>query len=135
MKVEPYLIFNGRCDEALAFYRSAVGAEVISLMRFKDSPEQASCMAAAQDKVMHCSLRIGDSTVMVSDGRCEGGLDFKGISLSLSVANAAEAERVFAALADGGKVQMPIGKTFFASRFGMVADRFGVMWMVIANAQ
>jgi PhnB protein len=134
MQVQPYLFFDGRCEEAIEFYKSAVGAEVTMLMRFKDSPEPhppGMLPPGAESKVMHASLRIGDSTVMASDGQCLGQANFQGFSLSLSVANDAEAERLFAALANGGKVCMPLAKTFFSSRFGMVADRFGVSWMII----
>ncbi len=134
MQIQPYLFFDGRCEEAVAFYRSALGAEVTMLMRFKDSPvphEPGMCPPGAEDKVMHTSFRIGDTTVLASDGRCEGRPSFQGFSLSLTVPNDAEAERVFASLADRGQVQMPLAKTFFASRFGMVADRFGVSWMIL----
>jgi PhnB protein len=136
MQVQPYLFFDGRCEEAIEFYRKALGAEVAMLMRFKDSPEPpapGSCPPDAGDKVMHASIRIGDTTVMASDGRCLGRPSFQGFSLSLTVADDAEAERRFAALADGGQVQMPLAKTFFSSRFGMVADRFGVSWMIIVT--
>jgi PhnB protein len=134
MQVEPYLFFEGRCDEAIAFYRKALGAEVTMLMRFKDSPEPpapGTCAPGSQDKVMHANLRIGDTMVMASDGRCQGQPSFQGFSLSLTVSDDAAAERAFTALAEGGQVQMPLTKTFFSSRFGMVADRFGVSWMVI----
>jgi PhnB protein len=133
MQVEPYLFFDGRCEEAVEFYRRALGAEVTMLMRFKDSPEPhepGMVPPDAGDKVMHASFRIGETTVLASDGRCEGRPSFQGFSLSLTVPDDPEAERLFAALADGGQVQMPLTKTFFASRFGMVADRFGVSWMV-----
>ncbi len=132
--VEPYLFFDGRCEEAIEFYRRALGAEVVMLMRFKDSPEppQPGCVPlGSENKVMHASLRIGGTTLMASDGRCEGKPSFQGFSLSLSVPTEAEAERRFNALADGGQVQMPLAKTFFSPRFGMVADRFGVMWMIL----
>ena len=134
MQVQPYLFFDGRCEEAIEFYKGAVGAEVTMLMRFNDSPEPhppGMLPPGAESKVMHASLRIGDSTVMASDGQCLGQANFQGFSLSLSVSNDAEAERLFATLADGGKVCMPLAKTFFSSRFGMVADRFGVSWMII----
>ncbi|MFL9825058.1 VOC family protein [Rhodoplanes sp. SY1] len=134
MKVQPYLFFDGRCDEAIAYYKAVLGAESTFLMRFKDAPDQPPpgvLPADWADKVMHSELRIGETVVMVSDGRCAGQPDFQGISLSLTVDGDAEADRLFAAFADGGTVQMPIGKTFFASRFGMVADRFGVSWMII----
>ena len=134
MQVQPYLFFDGRCEEAIEYYRRAVGAEVTMLMRFKESPEPQSPGAVppgSENKIMHASFRIGDSTVMASDGRCLGRPAFQGFSLSLTVSDDAEAERRFAALAEGGQVQMPLAKTFFSSRFGMVADRFGVSWMVI----
>ncbi len=130
MQVQPYLFFDGRCEEAVGFYRRALGAEVTMLMRFKESPDPASVPAGGEDKGMHMSFRIGESTVLASDGQCLGGPTFQGFSLSLTVSNDAEAERIYAALADGGQVQMPLAKTFFSSRFGMVADRFGVSWMV-----
>ena len=130
MQVQPYLFFDGRCEEAVEFYRRALGAEVTMLMRFKESPDPAGVPAGGEDKVMHMSFRIGESTVLASDGQCLGGPTFQGFSLSLTVSNDAEAERTYAALADGGQVQMPLAKTFFSSRFGMVADRFGVSWMV-----
>jgi PhnB protein len=128
--VQPYLFFAGRCEEAVEFYRKAVDAEVTRLVRFKDNPDPGACAAAPEDKVMHASLRIGETTVLVSDGRCEGEPSFEGFSLSLTVANEAEADRLFAALADGGQVQVPLTKTFFSPRFGMVDDRFGVSWMI-----
>jgi PhnB protein len=134
MQVQPYLFFDGRCEEAVEFYRRALGAEVTMLMRFKDSPEPHEpglVPPGAEDKVMHTSFRIGETTVMASDGQCLGQQNFQGFSLSLTVPNEAEAERLFAALANGGQVQMPLTKTFFASRFGMVADRFGVSWMIV----
>ena len=133
MKVEPYLFFDGRCEEAIEFYRKALGATVEMLMRFKDSPEQHEGIVppGAGDKVMHSSFRIGDTIVMASDGECGGRPSFQGCSLSLTARDDAEAERLFASLANGGKVQMPLAKTFFSSRFGMVADRFGVPWMIV----
>lgn len=134
MKVEPYLFFEGRCDEALEFYRKSLGAEVKMLMRFKECPEPHACEPGTEDKVMHAEFRIGDTTVMASDGRCQGSAAFQGFSLSISVTDEAEAERIFAALSEGGQIQMPMTKTFFSPRFGMTADRFGVSWMVIVIA-
>jgi PhnB protein len=134
MFVQPYLFLDGRCEEAIEFYRKALGAEVEMLMRFKDSPEPPQpgmVPPGSENKVMHSCLRIGDSRVMASDGHCQGKANFQGFSLSLTAANAAEADRVFTALASGGQVQLPLTKTFFSPRFGMVADRFGVSWMVI----
>ena len=130
MQVQPYLFFDGRCDEAIEFYRRVLGAEVTMLMRFKESPDPGSVPAGAEDKVMHANLRIGESTVLVSDGHGLGRPSFQGFALSLTVPDAAKAEQLFAALAEGGQVQMPLTTTFFAPRFGMVADRFGVSWMV-----
>jgi PhnB protein len=137
MQVQPYLFFDGRCEEALAFYRSALGAEVTALHRFQDSPEPHApgmIPPGADHKVMHASFRVGGTTVLASDGRCTGHPSFEGFALSLTVPNDAEAERLFAALSQGGHVQMPLAKTFFSSRFGMVADRFGVSWMVYVGA-
>lgn len=133
MQVQPYLFFDGRCDEAVEFYRRALGAEVVMLMRFKDSPEPpppGMVPAGGENKVMHAALRVGDAMVLASDGRCSGQPSFQGFALSLTAANEAEADRLFSALAEGGQVQMPLAKTFFSPRFGMVADRFGVSWMV-----
>ena len=130
MLVEPYLFFDGKCDEALEFYRRTIGAEVIALLRWKDSPDPQMAMPGAADKVMHARVRIGDTMVMASDGRCQGKPEFQGFALSLTAADVAEADRLFAALGDGGQVQMPLSETFFSPRFGMVADRFGVSWMV-----
>jgi PhnB protein len=135
MQVQPYLFFNGRCEEAVEFYRSALGAEVATLVRFEDSPvphEPGMCPPGAGDKVMHASFRIGDTTVMASDGQCSGRPSFQGFSLALTAPSEAEAERLFASLADGGQVQMPLTKTFFSPRFGMVVDRFGVSWKIRA---
>jgi PhnB protein len=138
MLVQPYLFLDGRCEEAIEFYRKTLGAEVEMLMRFKDSPEPPQpgmVPPGSENKVMHSCLRIGDTRVMASDGHCQGKPSFQGFSLSLTAADDAEAERMFNALADGGKVQMPLAKTFFSSRFGMVADRFGVTWMVLVEPQ
>jgi PhnB protein len=129
--VQAYLFFDGRCEEALEFYQQALGAEVTALMRFKDSPQKPTFGSASPDKVMHASVRIGDTTLMASDGRCTGQPTFQGFSLSVTARNEAEAERLFNALGKGGQVQMPLAKTFFSPRFGMVSDRFGVCWMVI----
>ncbi len=133
MLVQPYLFFDGKCEEAVEFYRRTLGAEVVMMMRFRDSPEPAQpgmVPPGAENKVMHAALRIGDTMVLGSDGRCLGQPDFRGFALSLTAADEAEADRLFAALAEGGQVQMALSKTFFSPRFGMVADRFGVSWMV-----
>lgn len=136
MKIEPYLFFDGRCEEAIEFYKTAIGAEVAFLMRFRDTPEPPDlekCPGGSPENVMHASLKVGASTIMCSDGRCEGKPEFKGVSISLTVADAAQAKRVFDALGKGGQVQMPLEKTFWSPAFGMLADRFGVSWMVIAE--
>ena len=130
MQLQPYLFFGGRCEEAIEFYRGAIGAQVLGLMRFKDSPDPSMSGRETGDKVMHSTLRIGETTVMASDGRCEGKPSFEGFSLSLTTPTEAEAQRLFAALGDGGIVQMPLTKTFFSPAFGMLADRFGVSWMI-----
>ena len=133
MQIQPYLFFEGRAEEAAEFYKSKLGAEVTMLMRNKDAPEKpppGMLPPGSENKVMHMALRIGDTTVLASDGSCKGKPNFQGISLSLTVKDAAEAAKVFAALSDGGQVQMPLGKTFFSPSFGMVADKFGVGWMV-----
>lgn len=130
--IEPYLFFGGRCEEAIALYRTAIGAEVEMLMHFKDSPDPVPPGMLApgfENKVMHASLRIGTSRVMVSDG-CEQASGFAGFSLSASLPTEAEAAKAFAALAEGGTVTMPLGKTFWSPCFGMLTDRFGVGWMV-----
>jgi PhnB protein len=136
MRVEPYLFFDGRCEEAIEFYRKALGAEVTMLMRYKESPEPAPpgmIPPGSENKVMHSNLRIGETMVMASDGNCQGKPSFQGFSLSVTAPNETEAKRMFAALADGGQVQMPLAKTFFSPCFGMVADRFGVSWMIIVT--
>ena len=136
MQIQPYLYFDGRCDEAIAFYRRALDADVEVVMRYKDSPDPlppGMLPPGSEEKVMHASLRIGEATLLCSDGRCGGSPSLQGFGLSLTTADEAEAERRFAALADGGQVQMPLGRTFFSPRFGMVADRFGVSWMVYVS--
>jgi PhnB protein len=134
MQLQPYLFFDGRCEEAIEFYRKALGAEVDMLMRYNESPDPPPPGVTPpgwENKVMHASLRIGGAMLMASDGCGEGPPSFQGFSLSLSVPDEATADRLFAALGDGGQVQMPLGRTFFSPRFGMVADRYGVSWMII----
>ncbi len=136
MQVQPYLFFDGRCEEAIEFYRRTLGAEVKALMRWKDCPEPPNkdmVPPGSENKVMHSSFRIGETEVMASDGGCQGKPSFQGFSLSVAAPNEAEAKRLFNALGDGGQVQMPLAKTFFSPSFGMVADRFGVSWMVIVQ--
>jgi len=134
MLIEPYLFFEGRCEEALDFYRRALGAEVGPLMRYKESPEPhqpGALPPGSENKVMHAVVKIGDTKVMVSDGRCSGRPVFQGFALTINAPDVARADQMFSALADGGQVQMAFAKTFFSPRFGMVTDRFGVLWMII----
>ena len=136
MNIQPYLFFNGRLDDAIAFYKDTLGAEAQMLMRYKDCPDPPPPGVLApgwDDKIMHSCLKIGETTIFASDG-C-GNLEpgFNGFGLSIAAKDEAEADRIFAALSDGGDVRMPLGKTFFSPRFGMVADRFGVLWMVIVS--
>jgi PhnB protein len=135
MQITPYINFNGRAEEAATFYQSALGATLEMLMRFSESPEpQPPGMVppGSENKVMHMSLRVGDAVLMGSDGGCTGApAAFQGVSLALSADTEAETQRLFNALADGGQVQMPLTKTFFSPQFGMLADRFGLQWMVM----
>ena len=133
MSVTPYLNFDGRCEEAIEFYKKTLGAKVEMLMRFKENPDPSTNPPGSGEKVMHACFRIGETAVMASDGMAKGKPVFQGFSLSYTAASDAEAKKLFAALGEGGQVQMPLAKTFFASSFGMVADRFGVSWMVIAG--
>ena len=135
MQVQPYLQFDGRCEEAIEFYKGPLGAEVEQLMRFKDSPDPAKVPPGSNDKVLHSCFRVGNTRIMASDRYCRGEPNFQGFSLSLMTPDMAEAGRLFKALEKGGQVQMPLGETFFSPCFGMVADRFGVSWMVIAMAE
>ena len=130
--IQPYLFFGGRCEEALNFYRAALGAEVGMVMRFKDSPEPpppGKLQPGFENKVMHSEFRVGDSLVMASDG-CNEESSFSGFSLSISVAAETDARRIFSALSQGGSVTMPINKTFWSPAFGMLTDKFGIGWMV-----
>ena len=130
--IQPYLMFGGRCEEALEFYRTALGAQIDMLMRFQESPDPpppGMLPPGFENKIMHASFRIAGNVLMASDG-CETGSQFKGFSLSISVATEAEADHYFAALSDGGQVQMPLAKTFWSPKFGMLTDRFGISWMV-----
>jgi PhnB protein len=134
MPVQPYLFFNGRCDEAIEFYQKALGAEVMMLMRFKQAPDQSMVKPETAEKVMHARLRIGDAIVLMSDGMCAGESKFEGFSLTLSLDSVEEVDRRFNTLADGGQVRMPLDETFFSPRFGMLVDKFGVGWIVLVEA-
>jgi PhnB protein len=133
--VQSYLFFDGKCEEAIEFYKKVLGAEVNMLMRYEDSPEPPppGCAPPDKNKVMHAQFQIGKTVVMASDGRATGRPNFEGFALSLSLPTPAEVDQAFAALAAGGKVEMPLAKTFFSARFGMVVDRFGVFWMVLVT--
>lgn len=136
--IEPYLFFEGRCEEAIEFYKKTLGAEVDMLMRFKDSPEPPppGCVPpGSENKVMHASVRIGGRTVMMADGRCSGKPTFEGFTLTVTIPTEAEIDQRFAALSEGGRVMMPLSKTFFAKRFGMLHDKFGVGWMMIVRQE
>ncbi len=133
MQVQSYLFFDGRCDEAIDFYKKTLGAEVGMLMRWKDSPDKSMCTPSNENKVMHASLKIGESKVMASDGRNTGNPEFKGFALSVNAKDEPEADRLFNSLSAGGKVMMALGKTFFSPSFGMITDKFGVNWMVIVE--
>jgi PhnB protein len=136
VQVQPYLFFEGRCEEAIEYYRKALDAKVEMLMRYNESPEKPMPgHRVPGDKVMHASFRIGETQVLASDGFASGKPKFEGMSLALTARDDAHAQRVFGALADGGSVTQPLMKTFFASSFGMVSDKFGVHWMVIAGGQ
>ena len=133
--LQPYLFFEGCCAEAIEFYKKALGAKVVMLLRYKESPEAPppGCAPADSNKIMHAQFQIGEAVIMASDGRATGKPNFEGFALSLSLATPAEVDQAFGALADGGKVEMPLAKTFFSARFGMVADKFGVFWMVLVT--
>lgn len=133
MQVQSYLFFDGRCDEAIEFYKKTLGAEVGMLMRWKECPDKSACTPGNENKVMHASLKIGESRVMASDGRNTGSPKFDGFALSVDAKDDADADRLFSGLSAGGNVIMPLGKTFFSPRFGMTQDKFGVNWMVIVE--
>jgi PhnB protein len=134
MIVQPYLNFDGRCDEALAFYREALGAEVLGVRRFKDAPPGDYAPPADHaEKVMHAAFQVGETMLFASDGRCLGKEQFSGMALTLTVKDEAAADKAFGALSAGGTVRMPMAKTFFSAKFGMLADKFGVHWMVMVQ--
>jgi len=138
MAIQPYLFFEGRTEEALEFYKKALGAEVQAILRYKDGPAGAKAPDGSSpppEKVMHSAALIGGSLVMASDGFCSGKPSFGGFSLSFEAKDEADAKKRFDALAVGGKIGMPLGETFFAKSFGMVTDKFGLGWMIIAGAK
>lgn len=132
MGIQPYLFFNGRCEEAIAFYQQALSAELGMLLRFDEAPDKPPMPMPADwgQKVMHAAMNVRGTVVMASDGMCGDSTNFDGFCLSINATDAADAKRMFDALADGGQVRMPLGATFWSPCFGMVADRFGVGWMV-----
>ena len=133
MTVQPYLFFDGKCEEAIEFYKGAIGAKVDMMMRYKESPDQSHLPPNSADKVMHAAFKVGDTQVLASDGHCAGKPSFQGFGLTLNAKSDAEADKLFTNVGKGGQVVQPLAKTFFASKFGMVTDRFGIMWMVIAE--
>jgi PhnB protein len=137
MQVQPYLNFEGRAEEAIEFYKKAVGAKVTMMMRNKESPEApppGMLPPNSGEKIMHSALTIGDSVVMATDGMVSGKPKFEGVSLTISADSDSDAKKYFNNLAEGGEVTMPLNKTFFASSFGMLRDKFGVHWMVIGGS-
>ena len=135
MQVQAYLSFDGRAEEAIEFYKKALGAKVTMLMRWKDCPDKTMSMPGAENKVMHAYMTIGETGVMVSDGRNTGKPKFEGFNLSIATKTAAEADKLFNTLLDGGKVTMPQAKTFFSERFGMLTDKFGINWMILVESK
>ena len=136
MNVQPYVFFDGKCEEALEFYKGAIGAKVDMMMRFSESPEKPQpgmVPPGSENKVMHAAFKVGDTQILASDGHSTGKPSFQGFGLTINAANDAEADKLFNAVGKGGQVQMPLTKTFYASRFGMVTDKFGVLWLVIAE--
>ena len=131
MQIQTYLMMDGRAEEAIEFYKKTLGATVTMLMRFKESPDPHMCSPGAENKIMHAYMNIGETGVMISDGRNTGQPKFEGFALSIGTKTEAEADKLFNALADGGKVTMPQSKTFFSARFGMLQDKFGVHWMIL----
>jgi PhnB protein len=135
--IQPQIFFEGRCEEAIEFYKRALGAEVQMLMRFKDNPEKGkggcSPPPGSDEKIMHAQVRIGESVIMMADARCSGQPKFEGFSLSVTMPTVDEVVKTFAKLSEGGQVQMPLDKTFFTEMFGMVVDKFGVFWMVLVT--
>lgn len=135
MQVQAYLNFAGRCEEALDFYKQAIAAEVIMLMRWKESPDpQMKAASGREEKIMHAAFKVGESTLMADDGMASEKSEFKGVTLALSAASDAETQGLFDALAQGGNIQMPLTKTFWTSSFGMLQDKFGVSWMVMTES-
>ena len=131
MRVQPYLVFDGRCEEALGFYKKSAGAEIDTLMRWKDNPDKSMCTPSNADKILHSQFRIGETEILASDGRNTGHPEFKGFALTVSAKDAAELDQLVASLGEGGTVTMPPAKTFFAERFCVLTDKFGVAWMLI----
>ena len=134
MLMQPYVFFDGRCEEAIDFYKKAIGASTEMVMKWKDCPDKSAVTPKNENKVMHACIQVGDMKLLASDGSCEGKPEFKGFALTLSAKTDAEADKLFNALSQGGQVQMPMTKTFFSPKFGMCADKFGVGWMVLVES-
>jgi PhnB protein len=135
MNIQPYLFFNGHSEAAIEHYKKALGAEVVRLSRFGDNPGPPMGPKVTKEKIMHADIRVGDTHILISDGQCGGATSFDGFSLAVTANSEADADKKFAALADGGKITMPLAQTFFAKRYGQVSDRFGVHWMVLFGSQ
>ena len=131
MQVQAYLTFDGQCEEAINFYKKAVKAEVVHKHYFKEAPDQNMITPENAGKIMHAMLRVGENTFMLSDGQCSGKASFDGFNMNVMTETETEAEKIFSALSDGGQITMPMSPTFFAARFGMLKDRFGVSWMIM----
>ena len=132
MQIQPYLFFEGRCEEAFAFYQKTLGAELLALMRHDENPDGMRGPPGTEKKVMHAEMRIGETRILMSDGFCAAAAQFNGFGLALNVSDPVAAQRAFDGLGEGGEVRMPLGPSFFSPAFGMVADRFGVLWMIVA---
>jgi PhnB protein len=133
MNVQPYLFFDGKCVEALEFYKKAIAADVKTVLRWKDSPDPSMCTPANADKVMHAHFNVGDTAILASDGHNNGAPKFEGFALTITTKSEAEADKLFGALSDGGNVTLAMTKTFFSPHFGMLADKFGVHWMIMVE--
>ncbi|HEY1503898.1 MAG TPA: VOC family protein [Stellaceae bacterium] len=130
MQTSPYLLFTGECESAFKFYETHLGGKILVMMKHAGTPAEGQVPVEWNDKIMHGRIQLGDTVVMASDAPPGRQQKAQGFRLSLSFDKSAEAERAFNALADGGSVEMPFAKTFFAERFGMVTDRFGTPWMI-----
>jgi PhnB protein len=130
MQLNPYLFFTGNCKEAFTFYEKVLGGKIIAMMTHKETPAAEHTKPEWQDKIIHARMTFGDQVLMASDAPPEHHRPMQGFSVSLTVQEPAEADRIFKAFSEGGHVTMPIEETFWAHRFGMLVDRFGTPWMI-----